>query len=77
MSNWKLAFTLPSGQQVTNAWNANVSPSSGAVTAGNVGYNAERRSPPAARRPSDSREPSGSFAKPSGFSLNGSACTIA
>lgn len=76
VSNWKLAFTLPSGQQVTNAWNANVSPASGAVTAGNVGYNAEIA---AGGRASFGFQGtfSGGFAKPSGFSLNGSACTIA
>lgn len=76
VSNWKLAFTLPSGQQVTNAWNANVSPSSGAVTAGNVGYNAEIAAGGQASFGFQGTF-SGSFAKPSGFSLNGSACTIA
>lgn len=68
--------TLPSGQQITNAWNANVSPSSGAVTAGNVGYNAEIAAGGQASFGFQGTF-SGSCAKPSGFSLNGSACAFA
>ncbi|WP_330295136.1 GH12 family glycosyl hydrolase domain-containing protein [Streptomyces sp. NBC_00503] len=76
VSNWKLAFTLPSGQQITNAWNANVAPSSGAVTAGNLAHNAEI---PAGGQAAFGFQGtySGTFTKPSAFSLNGSACTLA
>ncbi|NUS10179.1 MAG: hypothetical protein HOY69_02015, partial [Streptomyces sp.] len=38
---WNLGFTLPAGQTVTNAWGATVSPSSGAVTATNLDYDAQ------------------------------------
>ncbi len=31
VDNWKLGFTLPSGQRITNSWNATMSGSSGAV----------------------------------------------
>jgi hypothetical protein len=74
VNGWKLAFTLPSGQQITSAWNANVSPSSGAVTASNVGYNEQIT---AGGQASFGFQGShgGTFAKPSGFSLNGTACT--
>ncbi|MFD0007914.1 cellulose binding domain-containing protein [Streptomyces sp. NPDC127178] len=71
---WNLAFALPSGQRITQAWNANLSGASGAVTASNVAHNGEVAAGGQAtfgfQGTSD-----GTFAKPSGFSLNGSACT--
>ncbi|MFF5187439.1 cellulose binding domain-containing protein [Streptomyces sp. NPDC000345] len=76
VSGWKLAFALPSGQQITQAWNANVSPSSGTVTAGNVAHNGEIA---AGGQVSFGFQGTygGTFAKPSGYSLNGTACTTA
>jgi hypothetical protein len=41
VNGWKLGFTLPAGETVTSAWNATVSPTSGAVTATNLSYNAQ------------------------------------
>ncbi|WP_225850912.1 PHB depolymerase family esterase [Streptomyces sp. HPF1205] len=75
VNGWKVAFTLPSGQTVTNAWNATISPSSGAVVATNVSYNPQI---PVAGSQSFGFQGtySGSFAKPSSFSLNGAACTV-
>ncbi|WP_327313135.1 GH12 family glycosyl hydrolase domain-containing protein [Streptomyces sp. NBC_01235] len=74
VSGWKLAFTLPSGQRITNAWNANLSGSSGAVTASNVAHNGEV---PAGGQVAFGFQGTsgGTFAKPSDFSLNGTACT--
>ncbi|MGA5358379.1 GH12 family glycosyl hydrolase domain-containing protein [Streptomyces purpurascens] len=71
---WTLAFTLPSGQRITNGWNANLSGASGAVTASNVAHNGEV---PAGGRATFGFQGTsgGAFAKPSTFSLNGSACT--
>lgn len=76
VSNWRLGFTLPSGQSVTSAWNATVSPSSGAVTATGLGYNSQI---PAGGSQSFGFQGtySGSFATPSAFTLNGTACTVA
>ncbi|WP_406181350.1 GH12 family glycosyl hydrolase domain-containing protein [Streptomyces canus] len=76
VSGWKLAFTLPSGQQITSAWNANLSGSSGAVTASNVSHNSEL---PAGGRATFGFQgtSSGTFAKPSAFTLNGTACVTA
>ncbi|OPG06947.1 glycosyl hydrolase family 5 [Streptomyces sp. GKU 895] len=73
---WKLAFTLPSGQTITSAWSAQISPSSGAVTAGGMAYNA---SIPAGGQVSFGFQGTynGAFAKPAGFSLNGTSCTTA
>ncbi|NUS16031.1 MAG: glycosyl hydrolase family 5 [Streptomyces sp.] len=74
ISSWKLGFTLPSGQTVTSAWNATISPTSGAVTATNVAYNG---SIPAGGSQSFGFQgtSSGSTASPSGFTLNGTACS--
>ncbi|MFD7766056.1 cellulose binding domain-containing protein [Streptomyces sp. NPDC059787] len=74
VEGWKLAFTLPSGQRVTNAWNASVSPSSGAVTASGLGGNA-RIAPGGSQNFGFQGTYSGTFARPNGFSLNGTACT--
>ncbi|MDX3128647.1 cellulose binding domain-containing protein [Streptomyces europaeiscabiei] len=74
VSGWKLAFTLPSGQRITNAWNANLSGSSGAVTASNVAHNGEVAVGGQATFGFQGTS-SGTFAKPSEFSLNGTTCT--
>ncbi|MDX3710350.1 GH12 family glycosyl hydrolase domain-containing protein [Streptomyces europaeiscabiei] len=73
VSGWKLAFTLPSGQRITNAWNANLSGSSGAVTASNVAHNGEVAVGGQATFGIQGTS-GGTFAKPSDFSLNGTAC---
>src|SRR5690606_29266429 len=39
INGWTLAYSLPSGQQVTNAWNATVNQSGSSVTARNVDHN--------------------------------------
>lgn len=40
LDDWDLAWRFPSGQQVTQAWNAEVSAADGRVTAADLGYNA-------------------------------------
>ncbi|MEZ3180722.1 cellulose binding domain-containing protein [Streptomyces pimonensis] len=74
VDDWQLAFTLPSGQRVTHAWNASVGPSSGAVTASGLGGNA-RIAPGGSQSFGFQGSYSGAFAQPNGFSLNGTACT--
>ncbi|MFF4716348.1 cellulose binding domain-containing protein [Streptomyces eurythermus] len=76
VDGWRLAFTLPSGQRVTSAWNAGITPSSGAVTATNLTHNGQIA---AGGRVTFGFQGaySGTFAKPTGFSLNGTACTTA
>ena len=76
LNGWTLGFTLPSGQSVTNAWNATISGTSGALTARNAAHNG---SIPAGGSTSFGFQGSysGSFASPSAFTLNGSACTRA
>ncbi|MFH9174885.1 GH12 family glycosyl hydrolase domain-containing protein [Streptomyces albogriseolus] len=76
VDGWRLAFTLPSGQSVVHAWNASVTPSSGAVTATASAGNSQ-----IAAGGSQSfgfqGAYSGSFAQPGAFQLNGTACRTA
>jgi len=76
VNGWQLAFTLPAGQSITGSWNATLTGTSGSVTARNVTHNGAI---PAGGSASFGFQGSygGSFARPSAFALNGSACTTA
>jgi len=75
VNGWSLAFTLASGQTVTGAWNATISPASGAVTAKNLSYNAQI--PPGGSTSFGFQaNHTGNTAAPSGFTLNGSPCAL-
>ncbi len=78
INGWTLAFTLPGGQTITGQWNATISPTSGAVTARNVSYNG---SIPAnggsVRDIGFQANHTGNTSKPTSFTLNGVACTVA
>ncbi|MFJ7021557.1 cellulose binding domain-containing protein [Streptomyces sp. NPDC101117] len=76
VDNWRLGFTLPSGQRVTNSWNADLSGSSGAVTASPAAHNA-RIAAGGSQTFGFQGTYSGTFTRPTGFSLNGTACTSA
>ncbi|QKW25403.1 cellulose binding domain-containing protein [Streptomyces seoulensis] len=76
VDHWQLAFTLPSGQRITNGWNATLSGQSGAVTAAGQSYNASI-APGGTASFGFQGTYGGTFAKPSGFTLNGAACTTA
>ena len=75
VSGWALGWTFPGNQQVANAWNATISPSSGSVTARNMPYNATI---PAGGSQSFGFQGtySGTNAAPAAFTLNGSPCTV-
>ena len=76
INGWALTWTFGGNQQVTNAWNATISPASGSVVASNVSYNA---SIPAGGSVSFGFQGSysGSNSVPASFTLNGTACSIA
>ncbi|MGY4979222.1 GH12 family glycosyl hydrolase domain-containing protein [Streptomyces sp. 900105755] len=74
VNGWNLAFILPAGQKVTSAWSADVTPSSGAVTASGRAYNASI-APGGQVSFGFQGTYDGTFAEPSGFSLNGTSCT--
>lgn len=75
VNGWGLSFTLPSGQSLVSAWNASITPGSGAVTATNLSYNA---SIPAGGNTSFGFQAgyTGSSAAPTHFALNGTTCSI-
>ncbi|MFE0592278.1 cellulose binding domain-containing protein [Micromonospora echinospora] len=74
VTGWTLAYPLPAGQQVTGSWNATVTQNGSTVTARNLSYNATI-SPGASVTFGHQVSMSGSYAAPSGFTLNGTACT--
>jgi acetylxylan esterase len=74
ITNWSLAFTLPQGQTITNAWNATVAPTTGAVTATNAPYNATI-APGGSVTFGFQATHTGNTAKPAAFSLNGTPCS--
>ena len=75
VNGWALGFTLPAGQSVTSAWNATVSPTSGAVTARNMNYNGSI--PPGGSTSFGFQaNHTGDTGRPPAFTLNGSACTL-
>ncbi|MFC6576341.1 extracellular catalytic domain type 1 short-chain-length polyhydroxyalkanoate depolymerase [Planomonospora parontospora] len=75
VDGWSLAFTLPGGQTVSNAWNAAVSPNSGQVTARNVSYNGTI-APGASAEFGFQAAHTGNTGEPASFTLNGTPCAV-
>ncbi|MCG5435191.1 GH12 family glycosyl hydrolase domain-containing protein [Micromonospora foliorum] len=74
INGWTLTYSLPSGQQVTSAWNATVSQSGSTVTARNVGHNGSV-APGGTASFGYQGNLSGSYSSPTSFSLNGATCS--
>jgi hypothetical protein len=76
VNGWTLGFTLPAGQAITGSWGAEVTGTSGAVSARNVSYNGSL--PPGGTASFGFQGTyGGSFAGPAAFTLNGSTCSKA
>ncbi|WP_326730555.1 PHB depolymerase family esterase [Streptomyces phaeochromogenes] len=75
IEGWKLAFTLPSGQTVTNGWGATYAPASGAVTATNATYNGTI-TPNASVGIGYQANHGGNSGPPTTFTLNGTVCAV-
>lgn len=75
VDGWSLGFTLPAGQAITSGWNATYAPTSGAVTARNVSYNATI-APGASVGLGYQATHTGNPARPGSFTLNGTPCGI-
>ncbi|ALV38984.1 PHB depolymerase family esterase [Streptomyces sp. CdTB01] len=73
VDGWRLGFTLPTGQTITNGWGATYAPSSGAVTATNASYDGTI-APNASVSLGYQANHSGNSAAPTAFTLNGTAC---
>jgi cellulase/cellobiase CelA1 len=76
INGWALAFTLPAGQVITSSWNATITPTSGAVTARNLGYN-QMIAPGQSTGMGFNANHTGNTGRSAAFTLNGSPCTIA
>jgi cellulose 1,4-beta-cellobiosidase len=74
-TGWTLSFTFGGNQRVSNAWNATVTQSGAEVTARNVSWNGALATGATATFGLQGTY-SGSNAVPSGFRLDGAACTI-
>ncbi|MBX7268112.1 cellulase family glycosylhydrolase [Micromonospora sp. Llam7] len=74
LNGWRLTWTFPSGQRVTQAWNTTITSSGDDVTAANVSYNAALGTNQTASFGFNGSW-SGSNAAPTTFALNGVTCT--
>ncbi|WP_433089417.1 glycoside hydrolase family 11 protein [Dactylosporangium sp. CA-052675] len=74
INGWALKFSLAAGQTITSGWNATYSPSSGQVTATNVSYNGSIP-PGGSTTIGFQANHTGNSAAPTGFTLNGAACS--
>ncbi len=74
ISGWKLAFTFPGNQKITNGWNATVSQTGKSVTATNASYDATI-SPGGSTSLGLQGTWTSNDTAPSGFTVNGTACT--
>ncbi|MEH1165440.1 cellulose binding domain-containing protein [Micromonospora sp. CPCC 205539] len=73
VNGWTLTYNLPSGQQVTSAWNATVSQSGSTVTARNLSWNGTL-APGGTASFGYQGTLSGAYSSPTSFTLNGATC---
>lgn len=76
IDGWALQFTFPGNQQLTEGWSATWSQSGANVTATNLSYNGTL-APGASTGIGFNGAYSGSNQRPSTFTVNGTACTVA
>jgi hypothetical protein len=79
INGWTLRFTLGSGQSFSSGWNANYPPAgtTGTITATNVGFNAAIPAGGSITSVGFQVAHTGNTAIPTGFTLNGAACSVA
>ncbi|GGZ07366.1 glycosyl hydrolase family 5 [Streptomyces nitrosporeus] len=75
VEDWELGFTLPSGQTVTQAWNATLTPATGAVTARGAAFNGLISAGASQSFGFQGTHP-GTFTEPQEFTLNGESCAV-
>jgi endoglucanase len=73
LTNWALGWTFPGAQRITNAWNATITPASGAVTARGMAYNATIAAGQSVSFGFQGTW-SGTNAVPAAFAVNGAGC---
>ena len=76
LNGWTLKFTFPGSQQITQGWNGVFTQSGANVTVTNASYN-NTLAPGTSVNPGFNGSWSGSNPNPTGFTLNGSTCSVA
>jgi hypothetical protein len=77
INGWKLQFSFPNGQAITQLWDGTVTQSGSAVTITNVSYNASiAAGTTLSSGPGFNGSWSGTNGSPTSFALNGGACTV-
>lgn len=76
VNGWTLAFTFPGNQKINNLWNGSYTQNGASVSVKDVGYNANIPANGGTASFGFQITYSGTNAKPTSFTLNGSACTI-
>ncbi|MCL6588842.1 MAG: carbohydrate-binding protein [Firmicutes bacterium] len=75
VNGWTLAFTFPGNQTITNLWNGTYTQSGASVSVKDAGYNATIGANGGSANLGFNINYSGVNAKPTSFTLNGTACT--
>ncbi|MCL6590515.1 MAG: cellulase family glycosylhydrolase [Firmicutes bacterium] len=76
VNGWTLAFTFPGNQVITNLWNGTYTQSGAAVSVKDAGFNATIGANGGSVNFGFNCNYSGSNAKPTSFTLNGTACQV-
>ncbi|MCL6589611.1 MAG: cellulase family glycosylhydrolase [Firmicutes bacterium] len=76
VNGWTLAFTFPGNQTITNLWNATYTQSGASVSVKDAGFNANIPAGGGSVNFGFNINYSGSNAKPTSFTLNGTACQV-
>ncbi|MCL6589609.1 MAG: endo-1,4-beta-xylanase [Firmicutes bacterium] len=76
VNGWTLAFTFPGNQTITNLWNGAYTQSGASVSVKDAGYNATIGANGGSVNFGFNLNYSGTNAKPTSFTLNGTTCTV-
>jgi cellulase/cellobiase CelA1 len=76
VNGWTLAFTFPGNQTITNLWGGTYTQSGASVSVKDAGYNATIGANGGSTNFGFNANYSGSNAKPTAFTLNGTPCTV-
>jgi cellulase/cellobiase CelA1 len=74
VNGWTLAFTFPGNQTLTNLWNGTYTQSGSSVSVKDAGFNANIPANGGSVNFGFNHNYSGTNAKPTSFTLNGTAC---
>jgi cellulase/cellobiase CelA1 len=76
VNGWTLAFTFPGNQTITNLWNGTYTQSGASVSVKDAGYNGVIGANGGTVNFGFNLNYSGTNAKPTSFTLNGTACSL-